>query len=309
MLSRNLALASIAFALSMLAATDAVATAQRTFVASYGLTANTAFNCSIVKPCRAFSDAIGVTKPDGEVIVLDSAGYGTFTIAQSVSIIAPPGVYAGITVFSGTGITVSGSDIVVVLRGLTINGASGYDTGIDFAQGAQLTVEDCEIAHLGQAIHIHAADSHVRIHNTVVRDANSEGIYMVGLTVVAMDGLSVADSNVGVHAVEGALGTIVNSHLANNIVGVWVGASSGFYADVMVTHSSITGSNKGFFVEAVGSGVARVVSDGNALNEVHYAFYFHGSGGTEIIYSPGNNTVGFNNGIVIGGSLTPLGTY
>jgi hypothetical protein len=30
--------------------------AQRTFVASYGLTTNTAFNCSIAKPCRQFSE-------------------------------------------------------------------------------------------------------------------------------------------------------------------------------------------------------------------------------------------------------------
>jgi hypothetical protein len=38
MLRRTYALASIAFALSMLAATDASATAQRTFVASYAPT-------------------------------------------------------------------------------------------------------------------------------------------------------------------------------------------------------------------------------------------------------------------------------
>ena len=84
----------------------ALAAAQRTFVASYGLTANTAFNCSVAKPCRAFSEAMGVTSPDGEVIVLDSAGYGPVTIAQSVSIVAPPGIYAGVTVATGTGIII-----------------------------------------------------------------------------------------------------------------------------------------------------------------------------------------------------------
>jgi hypothetical protein len=61
------------------------------FVAAYGAAANTAFNCSIAKPCRSFSDAIGVTSAQGEVVVFDSAGYGPVTITQSVSIIAPTG--------------------------------------------------------------------------------------------------------------------------------------------------------------------------------------------------------------------------
>jgi hypothetical protein len=60
------------------------AAAQRTFVASTGSPTNTAFNCSIAKPCRAFIEAIGVTNPGGEVVVLDSAGYGAVTITKSV---------------------------------------------------------------------------------------------------------------------------------------------------------------------------------------------------------------------------------
>jgi hypothetical protein len=71
------------------AAALANATAQRTFVASTGNDANNAFNCSIVKPCRGFAAAVGVTASGGEVIVLDSAGYGAVMITQSVSIIAP----------------------------------------------------------------------------------------------------------------------------------------------------------------------------------------------------------------------------
>ncbi len=46
-------------------------------------------------------------------------------IGQSVSIVAPPGVYAGISVPSGAGVSVSGSGLRVVLRGLTINGQGG----------------------------------------------------------------------------------------------------------------------------------------------------------------------------------------
>ena len=67
---RILASASIAL-LSILASTAATATAQRTFVASYG---NDASPCSLTMPCRGFAAAVAQAIPGGEVIVLDSAG-------------------------------------------------------------------------------------------------------------------------------------------------------------------------------------------------------------------------------------------
>src|SRR4029453_16159305 len=69
---------------------------QRSFVASYGLSTNTVLNCSLANPSRQLSDALSVTGVGGEVVILDSAGYGIATIAQSVSIVAAPGVYAGV---------------------------------------------------------------------------------------------------------------------------------------------------------------------------------------------------------------------
>jgi hypothetical protein len=97
----------------------ALALAQRTFVASNGNDANT---CSLVLPCRSFATALGQTQDGGEIVVLDSAGYGTLTIDRSVRITAPPGVYAGITaITSAIGVTITGNSLVVVLRGLTIN--------------------------------------------------------------------------------------------------------------------------------------------------------------------------------------------
>ena len=64
--------------------------------------------CSLAAPCRGFARAASQTSPSGEGhLVLDSAGYGPVTITKSVSIIAPAGNHAGITVFSGDGITVN----------------------------------------------------------------------------------------------------------------------------------------------------------------------------------------------------------
>ena len=150
MLRHIVLLASIALAVSVLSSTGAMASAQRTFVASYGLPANTAFNCSITKPCRAFGEAISVTDDKGEVIVLDSAGYGPVTITKSVSVIAPAGIYGGISVFSGDGVTVNAPGANVVLRGLTITGQGGQ-RGILLQAAARVRIENCVISGMSSA--------------------------------------------------------------------------------------------------------------------------------------------------------------
>lgn len=143
MLRRTCALASIAFAMSIVAATDAVAALpQRTFVASNGIDTNP---CTIVSPCRGFTAALAHTASGGEIIVLDSAGYGPVTINQAVSIIAPAGIYAGVSVFSGDGILVDAPAAIVALRGLTIVGLGGTN-GINVINVGQLRVEGVHVS-------------------------------------------------------------------------------------------------------------------------------------------------------------------
>ena len=56
-------------------------------------------------------------------------------VSQAVSIVAPSGVYAGISVFTGAGVTVSGAPgDKITLRGLTIN-ALGGTSGVSFTSG------------------------------------------------------------------------------------------------------------------------------------------------------------------------------
>jgi len=132
-----------AFVLACLLASAPAYSAQRTFVSTSGVN-NPA--CSPVAPCRDFASAIAATSSGGEVIVLDSGGYGLVTITKAVSIIAPPGLYAGISVFAAqTGITINaGASDRVVLRGLTISGL-GSDTGVIINSGGQIYIEDCTL--------------------------------------------------------------------------------------------------------------------------------------------------------------------
>ena len=209
----------IAFAMLTFTSTVANGATQRTFVASNGADTN---SCSIVQPCRSFGAAIAKTLPAGEVIVLDSAGYGIVTIGQSVSIIAPSGVYAGISVPSGqTGVIVNGGLIVVVLRGLSINGLGAGSQGVSFLQGQRLRIENCVIAGLGSTgIADSASGSELTILDTVVRDNGGAGIALGVDASMLLDGVRVehnAGDGVFVFSpVTGASATIRNSVLSYN---------------------------------------------------------------------------------------------
>src|SRR4029434_3053615 len=81
-------------AIALLGAAPACAQLNRTAVSFAGDDAN---SCAPVAPRRRFDRAMSQTNANGEILVLDSAGYGPFTIDRSVTIQAAPGVYAGVT--------------------------------------------------------------------------------------------------------------------------------------------------------------------------------------------------------------------
>lgn len=117
------------------------AATQRAYVSALtGSDANTATDCQATAPCRWFGGAISVVNPGGEIVAMDSGAYGTVTIDKSISIIGAPGVYAGITVFSGSGITIATAGVKVLLEGLTLNGMGGTH-GIHMSAGDSLTVK------------------------------------------------------------------------------------------------------------------------------------------------------------------------
>src|SRR5512147_1167193 len=112
-------------------ATPARAAQQRSFVKSTGSDAN---NCTLTLPCRSFNAAIAQTNPGGEVVILDTAGYGPMVINKAIKIIGPSGVYGGISVLGGlgppppptTGVVINaGATDVITLRGLDIAGVPG----------------------------------------------------------------------------------------------------------------------------------------------------------------------------------------
>src|SRR5437868_11325502 len=166
---------SAVFAVIVLSSLSGMA-AQRTFVSGGGSDGSP---CTRDMPCRSFAAAIAMTNPNGEVIALDSAGYGPFTIGQAVSVIAAPGAHAGISVISGDGVTVNANATdTVTLRGLYIN-AQGGPSGIRLTSAGTVHIEHCLVSGFAGSniILTPVGSANVVISDTISRDAGSFGVY------------------------------------------------------------------------------------------------------------------------------------
>ena len=75
---------------------SAQAQSAHTFVSPTGNDSNP--GCSIAAPCRTFQAALAATTASGEISVLGTADYGTFTINKAISIVNGGGFEAGIMV-------------------------------------------------------------------------------------------------------------------------------------------------------------------------------------------------------------------
>lgn len=167
----------LALALAALPGT-ASAQANRTFVsAQNGLDTNP---CTVAQPCRSFQQAESVTNSGGEILALDSGGYGVLSITKSITVNAPKGIEAAITTStSGDAITIGATGGVVNLRGLTLVGGGIGANGITFAAGAVLNIEDCVVAgFLNNGLNfLPGAVSTVTVTDTIVSDNAAIGVY------------------------------------------------------------------------------------------------------------------------------------
>ena len=232
--------------------------AQRTFVASDGVDTNP---CTLHLPCRGFAAAILLTDPNGEIIVLDSAGYGTITITNAVSIIAPSGVYAGISVFAAQdGVTVTaGATDKVSLRGLSINGQGG-NNGVVVTGGQQVHIEHCEISNLVlDGVQI-SGGSAVYVTNSTVRSNGGRGIFVTGTAgEVFVDGTRVArNGSQGIFTEAGRLSVNRSAMEDNGSSGVLVNPAAATTVTAAVRGSVAVG-NLGTGIVAITDAAGEIV--------------------------------------------------
>ena len=216
-----------AFVLTIFFASVAQAAVGRTFVSNVGDDSNAAANCPRSAPCRSFQAAFNVTNAGGEVVALDTAGYGTLTITRAVTIVAAPGAVALIAVPGGAnGVTINaGANDVIVLRNLQINGSGVGSIGAQFNTGRALYVEDCIISGLDIfGIHFKpTAAAQLSLKDTELRNNNGFGVYVTGVY----------------GAGSGAKASIINSRFEKNDSGLVVGGG----AQVSIRESVAAGNN------------------------------------------------------------------
>jgi hypothetical protein len=287
-----LLVAAIACSLAVTPALAQSTSPNRAFVASYGNDASNT-TCSFAQPCRTFQNAVNNVAAGGEVVAIDSAGFGSLTITQSVTITSPKGVEAGIVAnpgsdaiaicapgSSGNTCTISGApNITVVLRGLTLEGNGTTPNGIDFYDGGTLEIIGCKIHNFASTgISIApvsgAGAASILVKDTVISDNAQDGIFIYtlpsGATIrAAFDEVVASDNGTGIHS--GAFNAAVellisNSHIENSKnQGLYLQGSNSAAGTAMlknVTFNEATGIALAGYANVYLSGVTQTTAPG-----------------------------------------------
>lgn len=124
----------------------AVAQNNRTAVSITGTDLAT---CTVPDPCRTFQVALSRLNSGGEVVALTSGGYGPFIVDRSATVLAAPGVHAGLVASAAGQSAISvdpGAGGKVVIRGLTMTGFGTGGSGVAITStGAETHIENCII--------------------------------------------------------------------------------------------------------------------------------------------------------------------
>jgi hypothetical protein len=234
---------------------------NRTAVSVVGNDAN---NCAPATPCRSFARAMSQTNANGEIIVLDSAGYGAFTIDRSVTIQAAPGIYAGVTAASGNGITLSlPPSGRAVIRGLTLEGlgtgtfgiygfagtvhiencvVNGFTYGIGVG-GYTATITDTEVRNNTTAgILVANAGNRAIIERARIKNNGTWGLVVQDSAKATIRGSLVAGQSIGLSAISSGVLNIENTEATRNSTGI-ISDSGGIarVSNTFVTDNSSSG--------------------------------------------------------------------
>lgn len=284
-------------------ATAAQAQATRTWVSGVGDDVNP---CSRTAPCKTFSGAISKTAVNGEINCLDPGGFGAVTISKSIQIDCHE-VYAGVLHSGATnGVNIAidnfaSSDTRRTVRLRNLN-FSGFDTG---ARGISITgsslgvnsevfVEDClmdgSFGGTGDGIRdARGGGGLLSVSNTTIRNMLGAGVTVVksflsGHTKVVLNKVQVLNCATGVSLSTNSKGTISDSVISGNTVGIFSEDLDGGVIDTQVAIDHCVVSKNGTGFQASTNSTMRV-SNTTAMNNTTALF-----SGTVLSY--GNNQTG-----------------
>ncbi len=261
--------AAVALALAFTAQTqnrtNVIALNNRSFVATTGDDANT---CTSAAYCRTFARALAMTNSGGEIVVVNSGGYGPFSITQPV-VITAIGIDAAITqTASGQNAITINSAGNVTITGLNLNGGGTGNDGI--------YVQNVGVLHL---------------YNMQIQNFLNNGIQAAGGTNVSLYDSKVSDNGSSGFYANAANAYVHNTTFEHNSAGVLAIAGH-----VVIARSSALYNTQGF-----DSGGAALVLDGDTASSNTYGLYA-ASGNVRFAHCVvSGNTYAY---VVVGGTLS-----
>jgi hypothetical protein len=195
--------------------------AQRVFVSGLGLDTNP---CTVAQPCRTFQQAYNTAPANGEIDVLDPAGYGPLTISHGISVQAHG--FGGITQTASCAtcaaitVSVTTSD-PVTLNGLLLDGADTGSFGINITSGPSVQILNSVVRHFIVGILDNTATnaSHLLIEDTIASDNSNAGILVFpasGSVNATLSRITANNNSTGVNTNSNTNTTIANSVMSNN---------------------------------------------------------------------------------------------
>jgi hypothetical protein len=254
--------------------------------------------------------ALAAVNDRGEIWVLDSANFnvGVVDITKSVTITAVPGALGSVVANNADAIHVNTAGVEVTIRGLAVLNLSGAgNNGIQFNQGAQLTVENCEIFGLATGISGGAAGGLLTVKNSTIRDNTIQGMSLQGTVLATIDqSLLVNNAASGLLAQGGAQARVSRSTISGSATGASAGATAGATTQLTLSGTELSGNGTAVSVSAsAGGDTAQALLDDVTIAQNTTGVALSGAG-TTAAFTRQNNAFRFNGTDVTGGTLTPL---
>ena len=243
------------------------AQASKIFVASFGNDANDGSRGSTRRTFQAAHDAVA---DNGQIVVLDTAGYGQLTITKSLAVTVPPGVNGFVTVSGnnpGVFIKSPSSGTLVSLRGLIIEGGGGFAAGIVMNQGT-LNLDDCIVRDFQDGVVIGANGQPGSVAILVARGVQVRncGIGIRGFADSTGVGVILTDcavNNCSSYGVQGLASDFPNTNLQMTLTRCALTANTtgirsfGFFSTVYVDNCTLSNNATGLVTFSNGKIVTR----------------------------------------------------
>jgi len=286
-----------AVCVTLLHVAPAQAQATRTWVSGVGDDVNP---CSRTAPCKTFPGAISKTAPGGEISVLDPGGFGAVTITKAITLNGE-GTLAGILNAGSNGINVAaGAADKVIIRNISINGATTGLSGIRWTSGGQLTVDKVtisgqtafgiEVAHTAGG-ELYVRDTNITKANTGIKLSTTAGSLVAHIDNTRIDNMTTN----GIDATSaGVFATVTNSAVIS-AAATGVGVSSGA-SQINLDNSTV--ANTGTAISTAGVSSIIRISRNNLYNNTTGLSTGGGTIATDSHNNTFNGTPGSSNGLI-----------